>query len=246
MSYEISSVKSTQIDTLKNFTSPRIRDATDTQISKTLINVYFLIGLRPNHYPTKEEDKFILSYLRTKYGHRQLEELTMAFDLAINKFLDVEDVRVFDQFSIEYLVRIMQAYGRYASRLIVEMKPKVIETKQLPLPTNIEEMTSELEYWKQKQDLKFEVIPLYLYTYLKDLRLIDDVSDIKLNTRAAIVRLKQLRNLCNPGTKDDRRNFNDFNQMYEDGVIEGREFNIVSNLAKRLVIADWLKANREG
>jgi hypothetical protein len=245
MSREITSVRSTQLDTLRKMDSVKISEASDAEIAKTLVTVYYLIGLRPDHYPTPEEDQFIFNYLRNKYGFRKLDEITMAFDLAINDFLDCGDVRVFDQFTIEYLVRIMRAYSYYTAKLLTEEPPKM-PLKAITAPLGDDNKRSEVEYWKSKKELNFELIPLYLFNYLKDLGHIDGKDNVKTNTRAAKIRLKELRAKCNPGTREDRQLFNEFSKMFDEGVIEGKEFKIVNNIAKRLVIYEWLKANQAG
>ena len=76
---------------LNSWEAKKLVNCSDAEIAKRLSSIYFLIGLRPQHFPTKEEDKIIFTYIRTKFGHRTIDELYNAFDLAINQQLELEE-----------------------------------------------------------------------------------------------------------------------------------------------------------
>ena len=123
----------------KAITGKRILDSTDSEIAKRLSLIYFMIGLRPHHFPTKEEDVFLFSYIRKNYPNTTLDEIYLAFDLAIKNVLDVSDIKCYDQFSIEYFVRIMTGYYRYAKNIISNEPRKKVELRMFeffPLSPN--------------------------------------------------------------------------------------------------------------
>ena len=92
------------IDTLlKAKKTTLISQCSNEEIGKRLSLIYFMIGLRPQHFPSPEEDLFIFNYLRINYGHKTLDELYLAFDLAIKGTTEV-DCKVYDQFSITTVI----------------------------------------------------------------------------------------------------------------------------------------------
>lgn len=162
--------KNTPIGIIHNaFQSKLLSDCSDGEIAQRLSMIYFLIGLRPKHFPTKEEDKVLFTYIRNKYGNRTIDELYLAFDLAINEQLDIDDYKVYDQFSIEYLVRIMNSYRRYVSKtFIVESK-----SEPLMLENNIviseDEKRKDIEEFLSNRTIDYKLIPLYLYDWMEQL-----------------------------------------------------------------------------
>ena len=93
------------------------------------------IGLRQQHYPNQMALSFIVNYLRTNFSHKTIDELYLAFELAIQNKLDVEDVNVYDNFSIVFLEKIMQSYKKWLFKQSseVQSKPVQIENKMRQL-----------------------------------------------------------------------------------------------------------------
>jgi len=87
--------------------------ASDQEISLGLSKIYLLVGLRPHHFPTMEEDLFLFTFIRNHFGRKTLSEMEYAFELAVTNQLDIDDIKVYDQFTPEYFARIMNAYKRW-------------------------------------------------------------------------------------------------------------------------------------
>ena len=142
--------------------------------------IYFVIGLRPHHFPTKEEDLILFAYIRKKFPNRTIDELYLAFDLAINEKLDIDDWKVYDQFSIEYLVRIMNSYSRYVfSRMKEVKKPIAIEMNTKTI--SIDEKKNDVDEFLNVKEHNYEVIPLYLYDWMNELDMLEFTEQEKVN-----------------------------------------------------------------
>jgi len=90
-----------------------IGQSTENEVKDKLKIIYAMIGLRPQHFPVDEEKQFLHDYIFAKYGKKTLDELVLAFDLAIQGQLDIEDIKVYDQFTCEYLAKIMNGYREW-------------------------------------------------------------------------------------------------------------------------------------
>lgn len=218
-----------QIDTIRQAQrSKKIAECQDWEINKALSLVYYMVGLRKQNFPTKEEDVFLFGYLKKNYGHRCIDELSVAFDLAIKGFYDL-DAKVYDQFTIAYLVSIMEGYRRHVNEIFKSVKPKDENLLTVPELTD-EERKEEIEYWRTA---KSKIYPLYLFDYLLKFKLIEWDTEKKnyfLN-KAIEIRKDELKS-----KEDGIYDLRDLNKMLSEGFLAGTEKNIVIAIAKRLVI----------
>ena len=81
--------------------SQKLSEASDKDLSKRFSLIFWMIGLRNHHVPTDEQMILLFQYIRKNYPNRSINELTLAFDKAINNQLDVEDYKPYDQFTLE-------------------------------------------------------------------------------------------------------------------------------------------------
>jgi len=100
----------------KAIQSKTIFDAEPYEIGQRLAQIYIIVGLRTQHLPSKEIDLFIIQFIKKNYPTRKLDELVVAFEMGVKGDLDIDDVKVYDQFTIEYLCRIMNAYSSWIVR----------------------------------------------------------------------------------------------------------------------------------
>jgi hypothetical protein len=224
-----------QTDTImKSETTKKIKDCTDFELSKTLSIVYYLIGLRKQHFPTKEEDSFLFSYIRKNYGEKGIEEIIAAFDFAIKGFYDF-DAKVYDQFTIAYFVSIMDAYRKIK---LLRIKEKIAEKeiKELPMPKiTDDERMEEIEYWKEKAP---NIRPVYLFDYLLKFKLIEWNNEIRNQYLKTAIDMRKYE-LENNTDRDAVLELRDLKQMINAGYLEGNEKSIIINRAKRLVINSY-------
>lgn len=195
---------STPVDTIKKVLAAKlVSQATDGDISKVFAGIFFVIGLRRQHFPTQQEDKLIFAYLRTHYGHKSLDELTLAFNLAIKGELELkpEDVKVYDQFTIAYLVTVMEAYRKWLKKqvqLIPEEKPKALPAPEIT-ETPEERIQSARETYEATGNPLY--IPLSLWPLIKPLVVLSD--ELKSDIR------KRARLMVNEMAKEDKFLFKD-------------------------------------
>ena len=227
-----------QIDIVKATSSSKlISDCNDYELSQVFIKVYWLIGLKKHFYPNQEEDQFIFNYIKQNYGHRNIDEIYLAFDWAIKKVFEVE-TNPYDQFSIPYFVKVFDEYRNYLKKL---NKEKQIEKqKEIDMPqTTDEEKLKDIEEYRIK-DLDFKLIPLFLFDYLIQLKLIDFNEQRKYEVLSIALDLRE-QELRNDVDKNGRLGLKEYKEMIKAGYLEGKEKIVVQNLARRVAIRDYYK-----
>lgn len=214
-----------------------ISDSSDADINAVLLRIYTLIGLRPEAYPSKLASEMNLSYIKQVYRNYHIRELLLAYELAIFGKIDAE-VNPYDQFSIAYLAKIMDAYRRYKNNEIIA-KVKEKDPEQLP-PSKItkDEMVKELDEYRHKPDVKVQFIPLYLYDYMKELGYNVELSQ-KYLWRACMIRKNDLY-LRAETDPSNRNEYAEFCKMLDAGEIKGADKMIVTSLAKKIIVWHFL------
>lgn len=240
----------TQIDIVKKaLTGKLIAEATDKELSNRLSLVYMLIGLRPQHFPTQEQDVFIFNYIRSHYGQKTLDEITLAFDKAIQGELDIDDVKVYDQFTIEYFVRIMNGYRQWMKKVhqvaMSRIKEIEQEVKTDIMQTSKQEKLDDIAEWEAKKEINFNFIPPYLYDYLCEVGKIIHTKEDKIDIyeRACNVRYHELKQEAEGRDKSAIADYNKFSLMYKKGYkhITGEEVRRIRNIAKKIGVYEYLK-----
>lgn len=224
--------------------TPKILEISDSELAQQLSVIYFMIGLRPQHFPTPEEDKFLFAYIRTNFGHKGVKEIFLAFDLALKGLLDIEDIKVYDQFSIEYLMRIMNAYRLYCKRQFSEViKPNVITIEDVKLTH--EDKLEEIQRWKEKKEIIFKILPTYLHDWLLELNIIEISNKDKLlkYSKATLMRENELRN--DAELENIKLPYRNFMQWKKDNFVDlpNDEILRIENIYKRIVTFEYLKGN---
>jgi hypothetical protein len=126
-------------DFVRAISDTKIAKATDEDIKQVLRYAMLLVGIRSQNMPTDEEKAVLLAFIRRTYQGHTPAEIRLAFDKAVAGELDLttDDVKPYENFSCEYVSRIMRAYRSWASaqyRIRQETETqtdvKAIETKQ--------------------------------------------------------------------------------------------------------------------
>lgn len=98
-----------------------------------------IVGLRPKHYPSKDEKfnewQLLIDFIRKGYKNLVAKEIILAFKLGVEGKLDIEQrlVPVYDNFSPEYVTRFLNAYQQYkAKELQTPLNTPLKEIKQTP------------------------------------------------------------------------------------------------------------------
>jgi hypothetical protein len=211
----------------------KIADASDQKIKETFIKIFLLVGLRQQHYPNELALTFIINYLRKTFGHKTIEELYLAFELAIQNKLDVDDINVYDQFSIVFLEKIMQSYKKW---LFKQSQENQIKPMEIEMEMPIDKLEEIIE-WEQKKEINMRFIPLYLYDYLIEYDRIKPTKEEKWDyyNRAIQVTTDNLKQEIG-----NRKELKHFLLMVEEGLIGDTKKSII-NLSKRMIVFDYLK-----
>lgn len=244
-----SPIETTDVDVSRAKTALQdkmIKFSTEEEVKDKMKLIYSIVGLRPGYYPQDQEKKDLHDYIRLKYGNKTLSELVLAFDLAISNELDIpaDDVKVYDQFTIAYIARIMSAYKLWL------IKQSKIAPKQNPKPVQMESVNDEeMQAWLKgvkksflAGDYKFDLLPVVLYDYLFDKGTFTKEQKKEAWKLAKQKRLSDLTNSLPDCKEEYQRNeikaaiseINGSNSC-------GDQYAFVSVIAKRLLLADYLK-----
>ena len=97
-------------------------------LEATLRYIFMLLGLRPQNYPVGLEADFLTQYIVKNFASHTNAEVRLAFDLAVagRLALDAREVSCYENFSVAYFARIMQAYiawARETYQLLPDKRP---------------------------------------------------------------------------------------------------------------------------
>lgn len=109
----------------------------EEEMKQALRYVFMLVGLRAQNYPTGIEKQLLHAYIFKNYGGHTPAEIRLAFEMALQNKLSLrpEDVTCYENFSIAYFSRIMEAYREWSREQI----------KQLPAPEERPRQLTERE-----------------------------------------------------------------------------------------------------
>lgn len=130
------------------------------------------VGLRAANFPVDEEKQVLLNFFYKHFGGFTFENVSEAFDLAITDKLQIEpkDVKCYENFSCEYLGRILSAYKKYliqSGRLKSNMdkerqfKPQTNNLLESPKMSNQEIIKTSLDTWKLTNNWRFIMVDCY-------------------------------------------------------------------------------------
>ena len=201
--------------------------------------IFLLIGLRKSQFPAPEEDIFNVAFIKKNFGHKTTTEVIEAFELAVTGKIDV-DVKHYDQFTLPYFCKIMDAYRIYNNERILATPPP--KFKEIAYQMTDEERLNEIEEWKNKS-YDFKILPLYLYDWLLKYSLHAITDDLKVDyyNRAVKIHENELRrNFELYGVKQPYADFlkvkaNNFENISQ------QELDTITNIYKRIFINEYLK-----
>lgn len=85
------------------------------ELKQVLRLVMVKVGLRSTNWPQDEEKAILIDHIITEFGGNRIDEIKLAFDMAISGKLDIDDVNCFENFSCAYISKIMIAYRNWAA-----------------------------------------------------------------------------------------------------------------------------------
>lgn len=125
-------------------TDVKISSCTDEQLKPALKYVMLLVGLRTATINQMDdiEKVMLISFIRRHYSGHTVSELRLAFDLAVAGKLDVKEVNCYENFTCEYLGKIMTAYRKWAQHHFDEKELFKPEVKQLDYKPTAEQLAN--------------------------------------------------------------------------------------------------------
>lgn len=129
----IVSRKSGKSKIVEAFEKPKIYSLNNLEpLQMTLKYIFVLVGLR--NIPSKEERAVLLDYIKNNYSLYSVEEIKLAFDLAIKGEFKC-DLKHFEMFSCVYFSNIFNAYLQYREQIAKDYMRD--NQKKLDLPKKI-------------------------------------------------------------------------------------------------------------
>jgi hypothetical protein len=159
--------------------SKSIQNATDKEIAQELNKIFFLIGLRNQFIPNQDQAKLIVAYIRNNYENRKLDELFLAFDFYIKSYY-CDDVKFYDQFSLQNLNLVMNGYRKYINDLnakLREVKPPETVIPKTDIQEDIEEYLNRTDLSRRNLVL----IPTYIFENMLKLGYINQNEKRKIS-----------------------------------------------------------------
>ena len=210
----------------------KILYSSEDEIKQKLKLVYLMIGLRPHHFPENEEKQFLHNYIFEKYGNKTLDEIILAFDLAIQGQLDIDDAKVYDQFSCEYLAKIMNGYRKWL--LNVSNNLKTIKKEPMIAIEYKKQMSNEEweEWMVDIKKYKMEAIPNMLYEYLERVGKINFTTQEKHGFMSSAINHLMV--------KLEGRDAIEFVQMKNSGKFNGQVSASLQTIAKKIAAKKYL------
>jgi hypothetical protein len=221
----------------------KITTLSNAELMPMFNRIFLLIGLRKSQFPAPEEDIFNVAFIKKNFGHKTTTEVIEAFELAVTGKIDV-DVKHYDQFTLPYFCKIMDAYRIYNNERILATPPPKL--KEIAYQMTDEERLNEIEEWKNKS-YDFKILPLYLYDWLLKYSLHAITDEIKADyyNRAVKVHENELRrNFELYGVKQPYADFLKVKANNFDNISQ-QELDTITNIYKRIFINEYLKKCNE-
>lgn len=212
------------------------------EITQCFRYIMMKLGLRSQNWPSEIERALITQHLLLGYGGHTVEEVKLAFDMAILRKLDV-DPNCYENFSCEYISKIMDAYRKWAAQEFREMPVPLPPSS--PVKENLSNfamlrwLAQEIRYIKTGKP--FEFVPEELYDYLHKRGKIAVTNEEKFVylQKAAAWRSGQLTNeVQKKNSIENLRNLENFRLMRENDSFTREEFEKLKKIAKKLLFFD--------
>lgn len=224
---------------------PKIINSARDELIKALRYAMMKIGLREQNWPSQEETVLLLNHIEKNYGGHTIEEIRLAFDLAIGGQIGA-DPNCYENFSCLYFSNIMSAYREWAKQEYEQLPQELpaIEYKEDMSDRSMTEwFNAKVREFELHPDTAPEYAPLGLYEWLDKKGRITKTAKEKhaYLRRAVIVRHTFLQTAVrNQETDANKWKLIEFEEMQENGCFKEPESTRLKNLAKQLIMKDIL------
>ncbi len=127
----------------KAINSGLIKTSSLEELKQVLRLVMVKIGLRGQNFPNELEKSVLFAHIIEHFGGNRLEEIKLAFDMAMSGKLDVDDWKCYENFSCAYFTMIMGSYQRWSSQAIAHLKPKEVPEQKIFTDQELEDSQRE-------------------------------------------------------------------------------------------------------
>lgn len=151
--------------------SRKIKDSNEEEIKQALRYAMILVGIRAQNFPQEEEKAVLLSFIRRNYSGHTPAEIRLAFDKAVAGELNLksDEVKCYENFSCEYVGRIMKAYRAWAvdKAEAIPAAPPALQI-EAPIPSSEEILQSFYQDFLEGA-LNARFLPSFVYDLLAKL-----------------------------------------------------------------------------
>ena len=214
-------------------------------LHKLIVKWAVLTGVKP--LPTDDEIKLFVEYIAEHFYRYSLMEIDNAFNLVTSGRLD-ESAEHYQSFSVIYISKIINSYGRYIGSYIIDYKNQIEEEeKEKNKPNQKQQLDIILdsvlhyfddfkEHYDQKGESKYNDFGYISYDFLKKFGLINLEDELKevLFEKAKDIALKELREKRGSYTESESQEKIDVNREIEEinsNSKQDRVMRICKNLA---------------
>lgn len=146
--------------------SPRIQEADVEGLKEALRYVMVKIGLRANNWPNELEKLILIQHILEYFGGHTIDEIKLAFDMAITGKLDIDDVSCYENFSCAYFSKIMIAYRQWSAEAVRGLKIDVPPPMKIYSDQELENIyRGDIEAFYQQ--CRAGIVPYSLPEYFK-------------------------------------------------------------------------------
>lgn len=172
-------------------TSKKLKELTinDKHLGQTLLYIFKLVGLPQTAYPIDADYKILCTFILKTYSNLSVEELRMAFELALKQEFYAE-LNHYQTFSPLYFSGVINNYIEYRKKAIARInKERMVEEAKQPelTPEEIELSNRKFDYhcvykgflkFKESNTLNFGHVPIsYVYDRLTNQKQLIKLSE---------------------------------------------------------------------
>lgn len=219
----------------------KVGESSMEELSQALRLIMLKLGIRSNNLPSQEEKMVLIEHICNRYGTHALEEIKLAFDMAMIGKLDGE-FRCYENFSCDYVSHVMKAYRKWAKeeyKQIPQLPPIPAKKENLSDFSMLRWLAQEIRFIRTGKP--FELVPLELYDYLDKRGKIPATNEEKFEymRKAAAWRAGQLqKDAERKSSVDNLRSLEKFRTMRQNDNFSADEFEKLKAIAKKLVFFD--------
>lgn len=235
--------------------APKVKDSTDEEVKQVLRFAMILIGIRAATISSMdaEEKQILIMFLKSKFGYFTLDEIKIAFTKACAGELDV-DARPFENFTCEYIGRIMKAYHEWAKdeKLKIESRERIRIQNRIedPTPSDCIELCDVYYQEFLNDDFNFITATTLAwdrikkrfdihFTKEKNNEIIDQAKAIYFDSRKSFLENAESKGgIYNAMLKSYNRDVNKSNEELL-SIID------IKNYCKRIGLNEWFKTLKE-